>query len=265
MALVLVQAHPFAIAYGGRTNLLHFPLIFVIARVFDKKDIVQFGKSFLILALPMTWVVAQQFQVDRDQILNVASGGTGYQLETSGGKVRASGTFTFVSGIVFFYCFAVAFIIYGFIQKNIFPKWMLYLGTGATLLAMVTAGSRAVVAESLQVIACLGFLAYYRPSEFGKITAFVFGFSTIALVLYSQIELFKEGIKFLSLRFEEAANVEGNPIEAYFNRYYEIISAPYWHARPTGDLWTDLLGQGLGMSTRAGSNLAGGLGGAEVR
>ena len=31
---------------------------------------------------------------------------------------------------------------------------------------------------------------------------------------------------FLSLRFEEAANVEGNPIEAYFNRYYKCLSHP---------------------------------------
>ena len=43
----------------------------------------------------MTWVVAQQFQADAQDIINVAAGGTGSQLETSGGKVRASGTFTF--------------------------------------------------------------------------------------------------------------------------------------------------------------------------
>ena len=256
---LMIQAHPFAIAYGARTNLLHFPLIFIMAKVLDKKDVIRFGKAFLILALPMTWVVTQQFQVDRDDILNVAAGGTGYQLETSGGKVRASGSFSFVSGIVFYYCFAVSFIIYGFIHKNIFPKWVLYLGTGATLLAMVTSGSRAVIAESLQVVACLGFLAYYRPYEFGKITAFAFGFSTVAIVLYSQLDLFKEGIEFLSLRFEEAANVEGNPIEAYFNRYYQIISAPYYYS-----MFTDTLGAGLGIATRAGSSLSGGGGGAEV-
>ena len=259
ISLVIVGANWKAIAYGIHTNLLHFPLIFIMARVLNKKDVIRFGKAFLILALPMTWVVTQQFQVDRDDILNVAAGGTGFQLETSGGKVRASGSFSFVSGIVFYYCFAVSFIIYGFIHKNIFPKWVLYLGTGATLLAMVTSGSRAVIAESLQVVACLGFLAYYRPHEFGKITAFALGFSTVAIVLYSQLDLFKEGIEFLSLRFEEAANVEGNPIEAYFNRYYQIISAPYYYS-----MYTDTLGDGLGIATRAGSALSGGYGSAEV-
>ena len=64
----------------------------------------------------MTWVVAQQFQADRFDIMNVASGGTGHQMMTSGDKVRASGTFSFISGIVFYYCFAVAFIILWFFK-----------------------------------------------------------------------------------------------------------------------------------------------------
>ena len=207
----------------------------------------QLWKSFLLLALPMTWVVAQQFQADAQDIINTAAGGTGSQLETSGGKVRASGTFTFVSGIVFYYCFTVAYIIYGFLIKGSFPKWMLYLGSSATLLAMVTAGSRAVIAECLQVVACIIFLAYYKPNEFGKIAGSMIGFSSLALILYSQIDLFKEGLDFLSLRFEEAANVEGNPVEAYFNRYYQMIVAPYYY-----NMWTGIFGNGLGTATRAG-------------
>lgn len=259
ISLVIIGTNWKAVAYGARTNLLHFPLIFVMAKVLDKRDVILFGKAILVLALIMTWLVSEQFQADREDILNTAAGGTGTQLETSGGKVRASGTFTFVSGPVFFYCFAVAFIIYGYIEKNIFPKWMLYLGTGATLLAMVVAGSRALIAESLQVVACLGFLVYFKPTEFGRITTFIFGFCTIGIFLWSQVDLFKEGVAFLSLRFEEAANVEGNPIEAYFQRYADIIEAPYYYSQYVG-----FFGHGLGMSTRAGAALTGGFGGAEL-
>ena len=259
LSIVVNQAHPATIAYGARTNLLHFPLIFIMGRILNNKDVINFGKAFLVLALPMTWVVAQQFQADHTDIVNIAAGGTGHQMMTSGDKVRASGTFSFISGIVFYYCFAVAFIIYGFLNKNAFPKWILYLGTGATLLAMVTAGSRSVIAESLQVIACFGFLAYYRPKEFGRIGASVFGISVIILFLYSQIDLFKEGLGFLSLRFEEASNVEGNPIEAYFIRYWDIIVAPYYY-----NMWTGFFGNGLGTATRAGAALGGTYGGAEL-
>ena len=259
LSFLVNGAHTFTIAYGARTNLLHFPLIFIMARVLSWKDVINYGKAFLLLALPMTWVVAQQFQADAKDIINTAAGGTGSQLETSGGKVRASGTFTFVSGIVFYYCFTVSYIIYGFLIKGSFPRWMLYLGTSATLLAMVTAGSRAVIAESLQVAACIGFLAYYKPTEFGRIAVSIFGFSTLALILYSQIDLFKEGMQFLSLRFEEAANVEGTPVEAYLNRYFQLLVAPYYYS-----FWTDWFGNGLGTATRAGAALGGGWGGAEV-
>jgi hypothetical protein len=259
LSFLINRAHPFTIAYGARTNLLHFPLIFIMARVLTFKDVLNFGKAFLMLALPMTWVVAQQFQSDRFDTINTAAGGVGHQMMTSGDKVRASGTFSFVSGIVFYYCFTVAFIIYGFLVKGTFPKWMIYLGTSATLLAMVTAGSRAVIAECLQVLACIGFLAYFKPSEFGKIAGSVFGFSTLGLILYSQVDLFQEGLEFLTLRFEEAANVEGNPIEAYFTRYLDIIIAPYYY-----NMWTGFFGNGLGSATRAGSALGGGMGGAEI-
>ena len=96
LSFLINQTHPFTIAYGARTNLLHFPLLFIMGRVLNWEDVMQFGKAFLLLAGPMTWVVAQQFQADADDIINTAAGGTGSQLETSGGKVRASGTFTFV-------------------------------------------------------------------------------------------------------------------------------------------------------------------------
>ena len=259
LSILINQAHPATIAYGARTNLLHFPLIFIMARVLSWEDIMDFGKAFLVLATPMTWVVAQQFQADAEAIINTAAGGVGSQLETSGGKVRASGTFTFVSGIVFYYCFTVAFIIYGFLVKDSFPKWMIYLGTSATLLAMVTAGSRSVIAECIQVLACIGFLAYFKPEQFGRIATLAFAFTTLGLILYSQIDLFKEGLTFLSLRFEEAANLEGNPIEAYLKRYTDIITAPYEYS-----LFTSFFGNGLGSATRAGAALGGGYGAAEI-
>jgi hypothetical protein len=254
----IVQAHPLTVAYGIRTNLLHFPLIFVMGRILSWQDVINFGKAFLILALPMTWVVSQQFQADRLDLINVASGGTGHQMMTSGDKVRASGTFSFVSGIVFYYCFTVAYIIYGFVTKTSIPKWMLYLGTAATFLAMVTAGSRAVIAESLQVFGCLAFLAYHRPNEFGSITASTFLFTAIGFILYYLSSIYRDGMEFLSLRFDEAANVEGHPIEAYFVRYWEIIHSPIRSL--DFQSFQGWLGSGIGSGTRAGAALGRGVG-----
>ena len=251
-SLVINQTRPAVIAYGIRTNLLHFPLIFVIGRVLRWKDVIWFGYAILFLSLPMTFFCQEQFKGDKTDFWNLAAGGMGSQLETSGGKVRASGTFSFVSGIVFFYCFAVAFIIYGFLRLKTFKLPILVFSFGLTLTAMAIAGSRAVIAESLQVVACFAFLAYFRPKEFGKITFFVFGLSAVTIFLWTQVEVFLQGVEHLRQRFDEAANVEGNPVEAYFNRYWEMISAPYYYNQ-----FTPLFGnQGLGSATRGAHGIA---------
>jgi len=266
LSLIVNQAHPVVIAYGIHTNLLHFPLIFVMGRALRWKDVIRFGYAILFLTLPMTFFCQLQFQGESGDYWNVAAGGTGTQLETSGGKVRASGTFSFVSGIVFFYCFAVAFIIYGCLRLKTFWLPVLVISFGLTITGMAIAGSRAVVAESLQVVACFGFLAYMRPKSFGKITLFVFGLSAVTIFLWTQIDVFMQGVEHLRQRFDEAANVEGNPVEAYFNRYWNIISAPYYYNQFTG--WYG--NEGLGSATRGGSELArrlgsgGGGGGAEI-
>ena len=62
LSFLINQAHPLTIAYGARTNFLHFPLIFIMARVLSWENVMNYGKAFLILSLPMTWIVAQQFQ-----------------------------------------------------------------------------------------------------------------------------------------------------------------------------------------------------------
>ena len=66
--------HPFSIAYGIHSNLLHFPLIFIIAKVLTGRDVILFGQAFMLLALPMTWLMTQQFQAEREDIMNIAAG-----------------------------------------------------------------------------------------------------------------------------------------------------------------------------------------------
>ncbi|SVC58063.1 uncharacterized protein METZ01_LOCUS310917, partial [marine metagenome] len=47
ISLIIVQSHPLTIAYGARTNLLHWPLIFIMGRVLSRRDILAFGWAFL--------------------------------------------------------------------------------------------------------------------------------------------------------------------------------------------------------------------------
>jgi hypothetical protein len=52
ISLLINKTHPATIAYGARTNLLHFPLIFIMARVLTWEDVINFGKAFLYSPCP---------------------------------------------------------------------------------------------------------------------------------------------------------------------------------------------------------------------
>ena len=96
-----------------------------MARVLTWKDVINFGKAFLLLALPMTWVVAQQFQADAEDIMNVAAGGTGHQVETSGGKGAGIRDFYFCEWNCFLLLLYRSFHYLRILDQGTFPKWML--------------------------------------------------------------------------------------------------------------------------------------------
>src|SRR5215210_6756182 len=82
---VAEKVDPAIYLFGLRTDFLHLPLIFVIGKVMNYD------------------VVVKQFEASPEDIINTSAGGAGLQLEAGGGKVRASGTFSFVAGIVCYY------------------------------------------------------------------------------------------------------------------------------------------------------------------
>ncbi|MDE0821572.1 MAG: hypothetical protein OSA95_10645 [Opitutales bacterium] len=234
--------------YGIRSNCLHFPLIFLIPRVFSYIDVIKIGRIVLWLALPMTFVVINQFQATPEDNWNVAAGGTGTQLETSGGKVRASGTFSFVSGIVYYYALLIAFLIIGFLRSGTYAKLILWIAAACAILALATSGSRAVVAGALHVLACFGFLAAFNPRAFGSALGLIISLTVVVIVI-SKTPIYVEGVSFLKMRFDEASNVEGDAVSAYFQRSRHIILSPL---RDTINSNFDLFGRGIGAGTQAG-------------
>ena len=144
--LLFNGGHPLSIAYGIHSNLLHFPLIFIIAKYYRT---LSFSGKLSIVCPPHD--LAHDTTVScRTRRHHEYRGRGNATVETSGGKVRASGTFTFVSGPVFYFCFTMAFLIYGFLKNKPF-QMDLYLGTSATFLAMVIV-SRALIAELFKLL-----------------------------------------------------------------------------------------------------------------
>src|ERR1700676_2706066 len=86
--LVGVGGGPTVALYGLRTDFLHFPLIFVIPRVFSYRDAIKFGKWVLLLSIPMAMLMVMQYQAPTGSWLNAATKADGQQLSYVIGKVR---------------------------------------------------------------------------------------------------------------------------------------------------------------------------------
>src|SRR5271166_6870058 len=61
--------------YGLRTNFLHLPLIFLMPKVLGQGEVDRFGRWFLLLAPPMTFLVLWQFASPQGAWINTAVGG----------------------------------------------------------------------------------------------------------------------------------------------------------------------------------------------
>lgn len=116
LGLLAEDSHPIVTLYGLRINYLHIPFIFLIPKVFDKTDVVRVGKAFIWISIPMTALIVAQFFAPRGSfLLRDVHGGEG--ISGALGRMRPSGTFSFVTGIASFYpmvlAFALAFLLQG--------------------------------------------------------------------------------------------------------------------------------------------------------
>src|SRR5438105_2508513 len=138
--------------YGFRSNFLHLPLIFVIANVFDHEDVKKVGWWTLMLMIPMSALMVAQFKASPDSFINKTVGvSEAQQLATAGGKIRPPGTFSFISGPVFYLSAAAAFVIYGALTKTAY-KNLLLLSSAAVLIGVTVSGSRSCVAAVIVVV-----------------------------------------------------------------------------------------------------------------
>src|SRR5207302_2176183 len=136
-----------------RTNFLHLPIIFVMANVFDEEDIKKFGWLTLHVMIPIGLIMAAQFKASPDSFINRTAGlGEAEQLTAGGGKIRPPGTFSFISGPVFYMSAAAAFLIYGALQRTVYKNGLLISAAAALALGVFVSGSKSSVASVLLVV-----------------------------------------------------------------------------------------------------------------
>lgn len=194
--------------YGCRSNFLHLPLIFIFANVFNAEDIKKIGWWVLLGMIPMALIMAAQFQASPDSFINRTVGaGEGEQITAGGGKIRPPGTFSFISGPIYYVALSVAFAIYGALSRATYRSWLLLAAGMGIGLAIVVSGSRSLVVSVLLVVFSLALVLILRPeavNRFGR-TLFVI---VVSAYIITRVPLVREGMGILSDRFTDSAEVQ---------------------------------------------------------
>lgn len=234
--------------FGFRSNFVHLPLIFVMARVLRPEDLKKFGWWTLVFLLPMTLLMVAQFRAPPDAFLNRTAGGGGEMMMSALGKVRTSGTFSFVVGVVAYYALATAYLIWAALRKDVYKNRLLVASGIALVIGIAVSGSRSVVGACALVVASLLVVIVLRPdtvNRFGQalLVTLILGF------IVSRTPIFREGVNVLSTRFYEVAEATQQSVaRGLITRAFSVFEEGY--------LVLDrapLFGYGLGVGTNAGA------------
>lgn len=250
VSLFVERANLFVNIFGFHCNFLHLPLIFVIGRVFTLEDVKAVGRWTMLLAVPMAGLLVAQFQSPPDNPLNVGAGEDAFMINAVDGRVRPSGTFSFILGVVFFYAQTAAFLIYGLVERKAYPLWLLLAAGLATPLALSVSGSRSALAAVAVVVAAYGVVLLLRPQMLLKSTKLIILAAVVAMVA-SSVPVVQEGVELLIIRIYQAGEVEADR-GGFVGRFIRGFTDPLLYM-----MHVPLLGDGQGMGTNVGLSLMG--------
>jgi hypothetical protein len=241
-ATVFGIANPLVTIYGLRTDYLQIPLIFLLPQILDRNDVVAMGRFLFVLSLPMAALVILQFRSPHDSLINVGTMATHYD------TVRPSGTFSFVTGVNYFYAITTAFFLYGYLQGRDFKLWQMIPVLIAIMISAVVSGSRTGIVSIGLVVAGAIFTVIVRgKGGMGIVIAAVL--IGLAIPVLSSTSVFKEGTEQLGDRFSDAGAVE-NKSGGLTGRFAGSLIGPILQA---GDV--PFFGWGLGLGTNAAAGL----------
>lgn len=252
-ALLFGHGNLFVALFGARITLIHFPLIFIIGRVLDKEDIIQFGKFILWLSIPMVMLIGAQFFSPQSAWVNLGVGGdAGEGFQGALGYFRPPGTFSFQVGNTLFFSLAAVFIVYFWTSTVKFNRLVLALATLALLAAIPLSISRTLFySVGLTTLFYFCSLAF-NPKQFLNFFFIVAGV-VIVFVVLSQFEFFEVATEVFSTRLTTASEYEGGVSNSLLDRIFGYIFRAYASSNEI-PFW----GFGMGMGTNVGSKLLSG-------
>lgn len=246
--LLVNQESPAIALYGFRTNFLQLPFIFLIAKVFDARDVERAGFWFLLGAMPMAALMVLQFLAPPSSFINAGSEEQFAQIASAMGRIRPPGTFSFIVGPVFFFTMVTAFLLHTQFRKR-YSNWLVLGATLATLCAAAVSGSRSLVAGIAVVfavgLACSGVTRPLLALRWLGALAIL----AVAAFFLSNLPFFQFGLTVFTSRVSGASQIEGGALgflARVFSGYTDFI--PHLFDAP---LW----GRGLGLGTLVGAAL----------
>ncbi len=237
--------------YGARITLFHFPLIFVIAKVFDRNDVEKLGKVTLWTSIMMAVLIALQFFSPQSAWVNRGLEGSNEGAGFSGamGYFRPPGTFSFTNGTSLFFGFAACYICYFWLSSARVNKLLLIGSTISLVMAIPLSISRGLFL-SVGVSLIFALLAISRkPRYLGRMILAIVG-TGISILLLNYTDLFRTATQVLVSRFEVGNQLEGGMEGVLLDRYLGGLIGALNHSSDQ-----PFFGYGLGMGTNVGSML----------
>ncbi|PTX45337.1 hypothetical protein C8P64_1332 [Christiangramia gaetbulicola] len=252
VTLILGHGNIFVALYGFRIMAIHFPLIFIIGRVFNKDDVIKLGLIILWITIGMTILVGIQFYSPQSAWVNLGVGGDsqGSGFSGAGGFYRVPGTFSFTNGLSLFYGIAAAFIFYFWASRDVVKvnNLLLIIASFALLAAIPLSISRGVLFEIILSALFLFAIVGKDPRTIKSII--LVGITGVFLFfVLGNFSFFQTATASFSERLTNAGSVEGGLegtlMDRFFGGLYSSIT----------DSNSSFIGLGLGMGTNAGAKL----------
>jgi hypothetical protein len=238
--------------FGARILLIHFPLVFVIGRIFSREDVVKMGIATLWIAIPMTILIALQFYSPQSAWVNRGVGGDTDGAGFDGGALgyfRPPGTFSFTNGVGGYYSLVAPYVLYfWFNRKGI--SLLLLVGATASLLAVIPLSiSRTLLFQVVISVVFLLAATARQPKYLGNVLIAAVGV-VFSIALLSTAPFFKTAVEVFTLRLDNASGAEGGIQGTLGGRYFGELLLPFEQA-----VHQPFFGYGLGMGTNVGSML----------
>ncbi len=244
--------------FGWRIYFFHFPMIFIMAKLLSKSDLLKIGRFILYLSIPMTVLVFVQFKSPESAWVNIGVGGEG----TAGfsgamGYNRPPGLFSFTAGYVCYQGIVGCYLLYFLMENKTLPKefkippYILFIMLACYLVAIPVSISRTNFFQTLVYVFFLFIAAMRKNSLKGKFLKFAL-VGVVAIVVMLAMGIGNEAIEAFTARFESANEAEGGMKGVAGDRYAGGMLAAFTNF----DI--PFFGYGIGLGTNVGANLVGG-------